>query len=131
MSAVNSLIENNIMDNLWDTHPPFQIDGNFGYTAGVCEALIQSQAGYVEIIPCLPDEWKTGSFKGLCARGGYTVDAEWKNGEVTFVRVKASRDGVLKIKLSDKLASSKAGATDENGILSVQLCAKEEITFSI
>lgn len=131
MSAVISLIENNIMDNLWDTHPPFQIDGNFGYTAGVCEALIQSQAGYIEIIPCLPTEWETGSFKGLCARGGYTVDAEWKNGEVIFAKVKASRDGVLKIKLSEKLVPMEAGATDENGIISVQLRAGEEITFSI
>ena len=87
-----SLLCNRTLPNLWDTHPPFQIDGNFGATAGIAEMLIQSHEGYVHILPALPKEWKNGSFDGLTARGGLTVSAEWRNGRVTSLTVKACKN---------------------------------------
>ena len=76
---LNVILGINTATNLWDLHPPFQIDGNFGAAAGICEMLLQSQAGYIEPIPSLPDSWKNGAYRGLCARGGFEVSAEWEN----------------------------------------------------
>lgn len=87
--------------NLWDLHPPFQIDGNFGFTAGVAEMLLQSHEGFIDIIPAVPDEWSTGSFRGLTARGGFTVDAQWTDKEVTAVTVTSEAGNHLRIKTPD------------------------------
>ena len=89
------------MPNLWDSHPPFQIDGNFGGTAGIAEMLIQSHEGYVHLLPALPEEWKDGSFDGLTARGGFAVSASWKNGEAQEIGIVSSVGGTLKIFLND------------------------------
>ena len=75
--------------NLFDAHPPFQIDGNFGGTAGVCEMLMQSQEGLVELLPALPQAWPAGQISGLKARGGVTVDFTWRDGKATSVTLKA------------------------------------------
>ena len=88
--------------NLFDAHPPFQIDGNFGGTAGVCEMLIQSTPTTIELLPALPEAWNDGEVKGLCARGGYTVDMTWKDGQVTDYHIKATKPGKVTVRYNGK-----------------------------
>jgi alpha-L-fucosidase 2 len=85
--------------NLFCAHPPFQIDGNFGGTAGIAEMLIQSQTGLIEFLPALPSAWKNGSFSGLKVRNGGEVSAKWTEGLLTEARLKAIVPGIFRIKL--------------------------------
>ena len=87
--------------NMFCSHPPFQIDGNFGGTAGIAEMLIQSHDGFIELLPALPQAWKDGHFKGLCAEGGAIVDCYWEDGEVTKIKVKSKNGGTYKILMPD------------------------------
>lgn len=88
-----------VYSNLFDAHPPFQIDGNFGFTSGVSEMLLQSQGGMIEILPALPSEWAEGSFRGMCARGGFVVDADWSKGKVNSAVVVAKTDNSCKVRI--------------------------------
>ncbi len=106
MDLIRSLLQNKIFPNLWDTHPPFQIDGNFGYTAGVSEMFLQSQAGFIELLQAIPDEWKDGSFSGLVARGNFVVDCDWKDKKATKVKV-LSRAGEKLSLFEERLDSAK------------------------
>ncbi len=84
--------------NLFDAHPPFQIDGNFGFTSGVAEMLAQSHDGTVHLLPALPHAWPKGAVKGLVMRGGFVVDMQWENGEPTYVKVLSRLGGNLRIR---------------------------------
>lgn len=95
---LNMLLSNCTATNLWDLHPPFQIDGNFGGTAGIAEMLVQSHEGYIDILPALPPEWKTGTFKGILARGNFTVDGYWKDGSISKARIFSNKGGICSVK---------------------------------
>ena len=116
MDLLQSLIHNNVMDNLWDRHPPFQIDGNFGYTAGVGEMLVGGSDGVVKILPALPKEWERGEFFGIVSRGGIAFDCKWQDGRVTYLTATAKEDISVEIIIPDGTKTISKTLTLKQGI---------------
>jgi alpha-L-fucosidase 2 len=98
---LSEMMRGNVYDNLFDTHPPFQIDGNFGYASGLGEMLLQSHMGIIHFLPALPDAWPTGSARGLRARGGLEVDLQWRDGKAVLAQLRASVDGTFRLRAPD------------------------------
>ena len=101
-----ALLKKSTLPNMFDNHPPFQIDGNFGGTAGITEMLLQSHDGCVDILPALPDAWKDGSFEGFIARGGMKVSAKWVDGTVVSCHVEASEGKSYMLKINGEMVSA-------------------------
>ena len=118
---LNMLLSKCTLPNLWDSHPPFQIDGNFGGTAGMAEMLLQSHEGYLHLLPALPKEWKNGSFDGLTARGGFAVSAIWENSTANEIKIVSHMGKPLKILADDVWIESE---TEKGEIL--RFCRKED-----
>jgi len=109
---LTTLISGSTLSNLFDSCPPFQIDGNFGATAGISEMLLQSQNGYIELLPALPSVWKNGEVKGLVARGGFVIDIKWENNQLVSARIYSRNGGACSVRYKEKniaISNLKAG----------------------
>ncbi|MBE8724460.1 glycoside hydrolase family 95 protein [Flavobacterium hungaricum] len=99
--------------NLFDAHPPFQIDGNFAGTAGVIEMLMQSQNNEIHVLPALPDDWKEGEIKGITAKGNFTVNIKWNDGKMSQTKVVSNTGGTCKIRASEPFVIEKLNIKSE------------------
>jgi len=114
-----ALLTKSTYPNLFDAHPPFQIDGNFGGTAGIAEMLLQSHNGEIHLLPCLPEKLPDGKVTGLMARGGFEVDIEWKDGILIFAKIQSKLGNKAKIRYQKKTVFSKKETTVVNGELEI------------
>lgn len=129
-----ALLAKSTLLNMLDNHPPFQIDGNFGGTAGMAEMLVQSHAGEISLLPALPKAWPDGTVKGLCTRGAVEVDISWKDGRATEARLRPNTNGTFKIRpprghrISSVMAKGKRRAFGRasNGTIQLKLVAGDE-----
>ncbi len=95
------LLKQSTLDNLFDTHPPYQIDGNFGGTAGIAEMLLQSHNDIIRLLPAIPEEWDNGEVKGLCARGGFVVGMKWSGGRLNEAKISSVNGGNCRVVYND------------------------------
>ena len=124
---LEQLLKVNTATNLWDLHPPFQIDGNLGGTSGISEMLLQSHAGFVEPLAAIPSTWANGSYTGLVARGNFEVSAAWADGRATSFNILSKSGGALSVKYS---GIESATVTDSKGrVLSYTVTDNDVITF--
>ena len=114
-----SMLRNNTLPNLWDTHPPFQIDGNFGAVAGISEMMLQSQAGFIDFLAAMPDAWSDGSFDGLVARGNFVCGCDFAGGKAKQMRITARIGGKCRVRYENIAKASVSipfAAVNENEI---------------
>ena len=111
------LLQKSTYNNLFDKHAPFQIDGNFGGAAGIAEALLQSHAEMIELLPALPKAWDNGSVTGLCARGGFEVDMQWKDGKLVAATLRSKLGNDCTIRYGEKSIDVKTGSDQSYNLI--------------